>query len=659
MSKENIVENIDFQEIYDNAQAVYKSQASLGRTFVGWDNSGTTVKSDYKRSDFDYMRNAGNQDISRHNMLRVCQEAYDKVGIIQNVINLMGDFGSKGIRFRHANKKLEKFVQKWAKKVGVPERSERFLNNLYRLGVVIIYEKYGRAVNDIKSKQIPIKYTFLNPAAVQAEEENSGIVPDEPVYKLLRYASESDRLFRKPGAGIPEALKDRVSNYKPLPAERLSVYHYRKDDWQFWGKPITYSILDDLEVLEKLKLADISALDGAISQVRLWTIGQITDSPQTTFFPTKPMLEKLRNILSNSLNGGTIDLVWGPELNFKESSTTVHNFLGEGKYKPHIDSIYDGLGIPSPLRSSNKESGSGGSNISLKTLIERLNYGRIYLVDFWTKQLAKLWEAMGFTEDLPIIEFDYMVLADEAAEKKLLLDMLDRDIIDIEAVLERFNFDPTISKSRLSEEMKQRGKDMPEKTGPFTDPHVADDMNKSLLQAGKVTPAEIGHKVNVPADQQEKRFIVPPEPAGTVKKAKKSNSVKGRPKNITETKKRQPKLAKAIWANSAQKEISEIFTPVALEIYNKKNVRSLSVEETETLEYTKAKLLLAIEPFTEINIETIAKAMSTEVDSKILNQLDVITKAMGEKFGRELTVEEKRNITSLYYSGVYYGEDNV
>lgn len=655
MSTDNIIENIDFDNLYSSQDAVYKSRASLGRTFIGWDNDGTSVKGDYRRSDYDVMRDTSKQEISRYNMLKVCQEAYDKVGIIQNVINLMGDFGSKGIRVRHANKKIEKFCQKWFAKVNGQERSERFLNNLYRLGTVIIYEKFGRAVNDIRSKQIPIKYIFLNPASVQAEEEASGVVPDQITYKLLRYGNETDRLFRKMGSAIPEGLQDRVNNYKPLPTERINVYNYRKDDWQFWGKPITYSILDDLEILEKLKLADISALDGAISQVRLWTIGRITDNPNTTFFPTKPMLEKLRNILSNNLSGGTIDLVWGPELDFKESTTSVHNFLGEGKYKPHIDSIYDGLGIPSPLRSSSKDN-SSSSTISLKTLIERLNYGRIYLVDFWTKQFKKLFEALDFTEDLPIIEFDYMVLSDEAAEKKLLLDMLDRDIIDAAAVLDRFNFDPDVSSSRLKDELKTRGSSMPAKAGPFHNPHIKDDMNKILLQNGTATPSEIGHDVKVPEDQQAKRFITPPETLG---KSKMKN-VPGRPRNLTETKKRNPKgagVAKAVWASTAQKQISEIFTPVALNIYNKKNVRSLSVEETEALECSKAKILFGIEPFSDINEEVVFSAIAKEIDDNIIKNLYFVIAEMTKEMGRELTVDEKRNIITLFYSGVNDGQD--
>ena len=49
----------------------------------------------------------------------------------------MGDFGSQGIKFVHEDKSVEKFFQQWFKKCEGKERSERFLNNLYRTGHVV------------------------------------------------------------------------------------------------------------------------------------------------------------------------------------------------------------------------------------------------------------------------------------------------------------------------------------------------------------------------------------------------------------------------------------------------------------------------------------------------------------------------------------------
>lgn len=661
----------NFEDLYGDYQNTFhKAQASIGspdRSFVGW-NGSTSVRSTYTKSDYNYFR-SNSRKTSRGDILRVCKEAYKRVGIIQNVINLMSDFGSKGIYFRHKDEKTQKILDTWSQRIKLGDRSERFLNSFYKLGTVIIWEIYGRSeAGNIKSKYIPIEYKFLDPMSVRIKEEGEQYIPDKPTYELLQYASDNDRILNRESiAAIPEELKDR--QYKTLNSEKLNVYNYRKDDWEFWGTPITYCILDQLEMLEKLQLADISALDGAISQVRQWIVGVITDNPQTTIIPTKPMLEKWAGIISQSVGGGTMDIVSGPEISFKESSTSVHQFLGEAKYKPVMDAIYDALGIPSSLRSSNKE-GSSSNPISLKTLIERLCYGRMMLVDFWTKQIKKLFKALGMEDtQMPVIEFDYMVLTDEAAEKKLLIDLIDRDVVDDASVLERFNFDPEIVEKRLK---KQSGGEMPEKAGPFHNPHVKDDMKKTLLANQTAAPHEVGLNIDVPTEEQKKRFTMTP------KEQKKSNTTpatmgktrvkkaSGRPKNQTETKKRNKKgmgKAKAslnvtVWAGTAQKQISDIFTPIALSVYNKKNVRSLTVQETESLEVAKAKILFNIDPFQEINQESIAKAMANAAKTDLINELKEIQNETQTAFGRELTVEEKRNIISLFYTEVNNGEDS-
>ncbi len=71
-------------------------------------------------------------------------EIFGKHGIIKNIIDLMGDFGSQGITLHHPNKKVQKFYRSWWAKVQGSERSERFLNLLYRAGNVPVYKRYGR-----------------------------------------------------------------------------------------------------------------------------------------------------------------------------------------------------------------------------------------------------------------------------------------------------------------------------------------------------------------------------------------------------------------------------------------------------------------------------------------------------------------------------------
>ena len=43
-------------------------------------------------------------------IVKMCMQAYDKVGIIRNVIDFMGDFASQGITLVHPNKTIERIL---------------------------------------------------------------------------------------------------------------------------------------------------------------------------------------------------------------------------------------------------------------------------------------------------------------------------------------------------------------------------------------------------------------------------------------------------------------------------------------------------------------------------------------------------------------------
>ena len=220
-------------------------------------------------------------------------------------------------------------------------------------------------------------------------------------------------------------------------------------------------------MLEKMRLADLSALDGAISNIRLWTIGSL----EHKILPNKSAINKLRDILASNVGGGTMELVWGPELSFQESSTDVHKFLGSEKYNSVLNAIYAGLGVP-PTLTGMATNGGGFTNnfISLKTLLERLQYGRDFVKEvLGKKEIEIVRQAMGFRYKAHI-QFDQMTLSDEAATKNLLIQLADRDIISHETLLERFKEIPQVENIRMRRELKKRDAVGPQKAGPFHPP---------------------------------------------------------------------------------------------------------------------------------------------------------------------------------------------
>ena len=585
----------------------------------------------------------------------MCMDAYDKVGIIRNVIDLMGDFGSQGINLVHPNKSAEKFFQQWFKKVDGKERSERFLNNLYRTGNVILHRSYANVTpelnkfmksmaNDIKvelpsieKNVIPWRYNFFNPLSVHVKNGDMSLV-----LGVKNFTLTSNTLFDNFKNGsipaevmntLPPKVKrsiERGEREVPLDPERVSVFYYKKDDWSRWANPMIYAILDDIIMLEKMRLADLSALDGAISNIRLWTLGNLDHK----ILPNRAAINKLRDILASNVGGGTMELVWGPELSYTESNSQVYKFLGSEKYNSVLNSIYAGLGVPPTLTGMAGQSGGFTNNfISLKTLVERLQYGRELLIKFWQQEIELVRRAMGFRRPA-YIHFDQMSLADDATEKNLLLQLADRDIISHETILERFKEIPSVEKIRLKREFKDRDKeDAPNKAGPYHNPQKEHELEKIGLQSGKVTPQDVGLETSVPDN-----ILMPkPEPkapiGGPPNEKKKKEDKNGRPKFSTDTKPRKqreekpkskPGLAELIvWSQESFDSISSVVTDAFLKMNNKKNLRQITKSESFDLERIKLDVLTSIEPMQDVNEQLIVNTLSSgkTCSSEFINKL--------------------------------------
>jgi hypothetical protein len=632
-------------------------------------------------------------------ILRRADEVYQRVGLVKNVIDLMGDFASQGIRLVHRNKRIERFYRRWFKKIEGKDRSERFLNNLYKSGNIVIdrrtakismkiADKLYKALGtsdltlidmpevQIEKREIPWKYTFIDPVYVDVAGGALSSFVNDKAYELLLPAglrkiinnpkTENEKLIiSKLPPQIIEAAKAKQAY--PLDPSKTLVFHYKKDDWQAWAYPMIYAIMDDITVIEKLKLADMAALDGAISNIRIFKLGSL----EHKIAPTKAATAKLASILGNNVGGGTMDLIWGPDIELLESNTNVHNFLGEGKYIPHLNSVYAGLGIPPTLTGTFGAAGTTNNFISLKTLTQRLQYGRDVLIKFWDEEIALVQKAMGFKYPAKI-EFDRMDLSNEDSEKALLVQLADRNLISDELLQTRFGLDPDMEKTRLNRESRERDSNrMVNKAGPWFDPEVDNSLKKIALQTGIVTPSQVGLELDKKKSGEKTglEMKVPSIPnIGQTSKPNTNTSIpgqpgQGRPKNSKDTQQRKTKkfapqtgASLMFWASKAQDKINEIINPILLDFYKKKNLRSLSSQETKEAEITKTKILFSLEPNSKINESNIMNAFAN-IDSAQTSQLctdfQEWLKNVSSSLGESLTVDEQKQAKASFYYMVY------
>jgi len=251
-------------------------------------------------------------------------------------------------------------------------------------------------------------------------------------------------------------------------------------------------------------------------------------------------------------------------------------------------------------------------------LIERLEYGREILSSFWRHEIELVRKAMGFRFPAEI-HFDSIVLSDEAAQKNLLIQLADRDIISQETLLERFRELPGIERIRVRREERERTNDTsaPKKAGPYHNPQHREDMAKIALTKDVLDSEQYLEKVGLPPatkeGEMETKDLVPrqeveydpPEPTG-------------RPKFSRDVTKRKQKrvlprsgdaMTATLWALGAQNKISDIVTPIALSHFNKKNARSLNKSEVDQLEYLKMCILTGMEPYMDVTPDLVKQLL--------------------------------------------------
>ncbi len=714
----------DSDKIVETYDGVFKSRAFRGvweSNYYDYSRTpqtpyaGINVRPEYNQRDYEYSRPSESQPRDPKGQMHMALQAYKYVPIVRSVMDMMSDFTIEGMRIVHRQKSKMRFMQAWAEKCNFFDVSEHIARSLYVLAtapvralegkVPLKYEKeWSKADNEVQiqkqkipSRVIPLAYKVLNPLTMEVIGGDIATYVGRPIYGLnisqklkldmqrLESLAVTNTDFNDLIKHIPDELKFAVKAGKqivPLDQSKLNVLFYKKNDWETWPTPFLASMFESLLQLEKLHLADRSALDGAISQVRLWRVGIYNESlPQHSIMPTRSMINKVRSIL-DKVGTGVLEFVWGPELDFKESSSEVAKYLGKEKYEQVMTEIYACLGVPQSLTGGSSQGSSSFTNnaITMKTMVERLEYGRKVLTKFWNSQFAKIQEAFGWKYPAQLM-FDRKVLSDETAEKKIILDLWDRDIYATETVLELCNRDPELEIMRHKKEQKRRdNKMMPQKASPYHNPQWETELKKLVLQGGGVAPSEVGLTLSEKKEGEKTRLEQQDDMAQ--KLADKNNQAKiaqqkskptgiggnGRPKTSRDKTARKPRKAKPkslgakgsfinlfIWSNEAQEKINDIISPAYLAQAGKKNIRSLNKQEFEDFENLKFAVFARFAPYSPINEDSVLELLKSEIkiDPDIILNQQVLLKQFENGNERKPNVEEMRQIQSSSYALAY------
>lgn len=639
-----------------------------------------SIRDRFVRQDYDQYRPEESVPSDPVGKIDASIAAYENHSMVKNIVDLMSDFVVQGIDVVAKTKEAEKIYKYWFHKiVSGPTFSERFVNCIIKGGMTPVkkatgqltqgqVDKYRKALGaDInyqedptpKKREIPVRYTILHPTSLDPiAPELSVFLDDKSLRYGLKIPYDLQKTILNPKDSLEKELVDKLPKYLvdfvkqnsiakkdrafPIPSDKLSVYFYKKDDWQLWPVPMLAPVLTDLKLLEKMKLADQSALDGAISQIRIWKLGDL----EHKILPQQSGIQRFAEIITNAVGGGVVDIVWGPAVELIESSTNLHQFLGEGKYIAVLNAIRVGLGVPSILVGAGKTSAGFTNNfIELKTFQERLQYIRNILIQFWEHEFSLVQKALGLKRPA-ILVFDRNTLTDEAAQVQLLINMIDRDILSDEFLQERVGAIPEVEMARKSREMKARSRGAkPPKASPFHNPQHREKIEQALIQQGALDPKEIGLDYKI-----DKSVFKPKGQPGQGRPISSKDKQKRKQKRVTpRTSASRVEFIRALsWAEDIQKEIASLVNSSYLSSLGKTSMRQLTDEEYRVIEDYKFAILCNLKTGTKFTEDLYHDLLRRDIDISTLHStlLNAAIAEYTKSNGTAPSIDKVRNFKS-------------
>lgn len=593
-----------------------------------------------------------NSQENQHRIMMACNMAYEKVGIIRSVIDLMVDFICDDIRIEHPDAEPNAFWQAWAKKINLRDRAEQFTGWTLRTGNVVVRRQTVKlqhtTIQRFKDKSdtahIPLRYVMYDPstvdllggqlAALSSNKQYALKIPSQFIATLEKSLIPEEKAFYE---GLPSELKSAGVQkgmsgfgYVKLPPDETYVAHYKKNDTDMWATSFIYAILSDVQYNEKVKQAKISALDGMINVIRLWQLGDHKEDR----IPTPPQFARLASILQGNTGGGAMDIIWGSDIKLDEFYPPIDKLTG---LEPDPKQCLIGIGIPGSLLGIEDSKGSQNPFLGLRNFVKKISATRQILCDWLNTEIDLINAEMGFRKR-PHICFNNADLTDDTAYYTLLKDLVDRNIISDQTVLERVKEVPEMERVRLKEEadLRKEGELTP-KASPFFNPQVKDQQKHELKKIDLQNAANLA-----------KQKAVGAKPAGRPGGAKDSSK---RKRGATKIRGRSSK-AMVIQASKLYDQTEKIITALVMAEYGLKDSRQLTTEQKNMLENS----IIATFPYIDPDVTEVTQDMISEAFETKDGPFDEFYMAYHiETDGIKLTHEEKRMIKILAYSEAWLG----
>jgi hypothetical protein len=235
---------------------------------------------------------------------------------------------------------------------------------------------------------------------------------------------------------------------------------------------------------------------------------------------------------------------------------------------------------------------------------------------------------------------------------------------------------------------------MPQKAGPYHNSQHRNDLEKIALTKDAMSPEDLGlvpseetgdHPLTRPEDRRSDQSIQDKKEEMQDKQdereqnkfdkrsekqeqfAPQGRPEDGRPKNAKDQVKRKQKevqprqtvksnfMNMMLWASKAQKIVANTVQPALLNHYDKKNLRSLTKQQADELEYIKLCILCNLRPCKEIDAEMINEILKSGagVNKSIANTIESLKFGFVEENQRQPNIEERRQMCVTAYASFH------
>ena len=363
--------------------------------------------------------------------------------IVYKCISLLSQLANDTFTISCEDKKVENALRRWWKDIKGDDFLNHFFLEYFRSGNVPILRTNIRYIprNGFKKegyeKRIPGGYTILNPLNISIKSSSI------PGIKQAYLSIDNDFLSIIKNNGVLETVKkifpeEISSQIKPgagqilLPREIFSIVTKDKQPYELWALPLISHAFDALDYKRSLMDMDRSTTSGVRNRILKVTIGN-DQYPVTDTKELKILAEKFKNPSKN------LTIFWNHTLNIEYIEPKLDS-LNIDKYEPVLDDILAVFGISKVLLGMEGDS-NGNNTLCLKGMIEILEQARTSFITWFDREINDVANVISNTkEDTVSVSFGTLNLKDENDFYRVIMQMVDRQIISYETASETLGY---------------------------------------------------------------------------------------------------------------------------------------------------------------------------------------------------------------------------